>query len=125
MYVHNTCMYLHVYSHCKSSSNVLYISDIDECADNSTCAAYLDCMNLLGSYTCACQEGYVNCGDCIRKNTTHVCRLSFVSHSTCTYMYMRIHEYMYLSQCVVIVNVMGVHVCSPSPFHSCVYLLLV
>ena len=45
-------------------------SDIDECADNSTCD-YIEgsqCVNTPGGYDCVCPDGYVSCEDaCIRK----------------------------------------------------------
>jgi hypothetical protein len=37
----------------------MYLSDIDECANNiSICGNYGQCNNLIGSYNCECMNGY-------------------------------------------------------------------
>ena len=37
---------------------VLYLTDLDECAKNDTCAANEVCVNTVGNYTCSCAPGY-------------------------------------------------------------------
>lgn len=49
--------------------SLLYIIDVDECADNTDdCTPHSDCDNSIGGYACLCKQGYVKDGeDCISK----------------------------------------------------------
>ena len=38
--------------------HIMYISDINECEGPSPCDENAQCANTIGSFTCACNEGY-------------------------------------------------------------------
>ena len=40
------------------SYHIMYISDIDECVEQSPCDENAQCTNTPGSFTCDCIEGY-------------------------------------------------------------------
>jgi len=44
-------------------------TEIDECAiNNGNCTDFADCINVQGSFTCTCWDGFVKHGDtCIGK----------------------------------------------------------
>lgn len=42
------------------AGNGIDCSDIDECSKNShSCGENTDCVNIPGSYTCKCSQGYI------------------------------------------------------------------
>ena len=43
-------------------ANPLITSDIDECADATTCDSNATCTNTPGSFTCTCNQGYTGNG---------------------------------------------------------------
>ncbi len=69
------CSLCNVHAHCTGTSCIcdkgfigdgLNCSDIDECVQSDACADVADCVNLPGSYECACPadhvgDGYVSC----------------------------------------------------------------
>ena len=49
----------------------MYISDIDECVEQSPCDENAQCANTIGTFTCACNEGYSGDGmTCSGQNST-------------------------------------------------------
>ncbi|CAG5131219.1 unnamed protein product, partial [Candidula unifasciata] len=58
--------------------------DLDECRSATVCPSNSDCVNEVGSYTCACRPGYVmdtfgqckassRCSEAMRKKCSHLC----------------------------------------------------
>ena len=41
---------------------ILHISDLDECSDDNPCHKNATCVNLIGSHSCACYEGFTGDG---------------------------------------------------------------
>lgn len=49
-------------------STTTLIADVDECHFNETCPEHSTCINSIGSFTCACNDGYKRIGNvCIGK----------------------------------------------------------
>lgn len=47
------------YRYCRVLISSLFFLDSNECIrDNGGCFIYVDCINLLGSYKCVCEEGF-------------------------------------------------------------------
>lgn len=42
-----------------SSSFFLHIADIDECTIPDSCDKYSDCTDIIGSFECACKDGFI------------------------------------------------------------------
>ena len=54
---------------------LLFITDIDECANGSyICHDEANCVNLVGSYECACKHGYIGDGkSCLGMSIEVIC----------------------------------------------------
>lgn len=55
----------------------VYLLDVDECAEGlSSCGSYAQCVNLPGSHSCQCQNGFEHGHDsrtCIGNNPRMLC----------------------------------------------------
>uniref|UniRef100_A0AAY4D5I1 Latent-transforming growth factor beta-binding protein 2 n=1 Tax=Denticeps clupeoides TaxID=299321 RepID=A0AAY4D5I1_9TELE len=54
-----------------ASSLWLSLSDVNECANETVCGKHSFCQNLIGTYQCMCDQGYVAAGDaggCVDEN---------------------------------------------------------
>uniref|UniRef100_A0A3Q1GAU6 Uncharacterized protein n=1 Tax=Acanthochromis polyacanthus TaxID=80966 RepID=A0A3Q1GAU6_9TELE len=62
---------------CEGRENLFVFSDIDECLDN-ICGEYGTCQNLVGSFSCDCNDGFLNDADAVPV-CQGICHLPIIS----------------------------------------------